>query len=68
MKGLPSLRETISLRDSLSLIYNWLIRYKQQIYSSLALAGFLFVSVLAYYGFEYYIKNYRLPLTLLRKI
>ncbi|MCZ8344100.1 MAG: hypothetical protein O9301_13780 [Leptospira sp.] len=68
MKGLPSLRESISLRDTLSLLYNWFNEYRKHIHSSLALAGFLLGSICLYYGFEYYVKNHRIPLTFLRKI
>lgn len=55
-------------KQNLEVLLNRIRENKRVLFSFLALGFVFFLFVLSYYGFEYYLRNYRIPLVKLRKV
>ncbi|WP_408611696.1 LIC_12586 family protein [Leptospira chreensis] len=68
MERIFSLKRLFSYRQSFSNLFNRIRENKRVLFSFLALGLIFFCFILCYYGLEFYLRNYRIPLVQLRKV
>ncbi|MCG6142145.1 LIC_12586 family protein [Leptospira mtsangambouensis] len=68
MERIFSLQRLILFRQSLIYLLNRIRENKRVLFSFLALGFIFFCFILCYYGLEFYLRNYRIPLVQLRKV
>lgn len=68
MERIFSFQRLFVYRQTLINLLNRIRENKRVLFSFLALGFIFFVFLLGYYGLEYYLRNYRIPLVQLRKV